>query len=160
MDIQSHKLDEFVVKKFFSPFKVLMMSLIVALVLFPATIFNESTAEASEVYAYSEGNVDYYVDTNIAIWDLPGISYVVEMRARVTSYPPIITIRYVFMDTDSEEDRWGDKHGWVYEVVFQYTGLIGGNPFFSYRGLISESWKAQKVFNIVYPKILEKRRER
>lgn len=146
-------------KKFFATFKVLMMSLIVALIVFTATPFNESTAEASEVYAYSEGSVDYYVDTNIEAWDIPGIAYVVNMIAHGTSYPPILTIRYGFMDTNSEEDRWMDKQGWGYEVVFQYTGPIGGNPFFSQKGHLSESWKAQKVFNIVYPKILEKRRE-
>ena len=148
-------------KNFFASFKLLMMSVIVALILFPVTPFNESTAEASEVFAYSEGNVDYYVDTDITVWiNLPGIGYGANMKARGSSYPPILTIRYVFMDTNSREEGWLDNQGWGYEVVFRYMTSIGGNPFFNHIGHLSESWKAQKVFNIIYPKILEKRRER
>ena len=109
------------------------------------------------MFAYSEGNIDYYVNTEVYEHSFTG--YLFFMKARGSSYPPILTISYAFIDTNSEEDPWPrrEKRGWIYTVVLedqQWGKQVG------HQGYLSENWKAQRVFNIVYPKILEKRRER
>lgn len=160
-------------KSFFAPFKVLMMSLIVALVLFPATLFNESTAEAAygtyepiykevfskAIYAYTEDDIDYYVSECGAYRDVNLGSYSDYRTCDVYA----AGIKHYRSDSQhsrhyafvTEYDFYLLNSEWWYGITWRDTMNYANEGI----GRVSENANAQKVFNIIYPKMQSLMRE-
>ena len=106
--------------------------------------FNETTAQAREVFAFSVNGIDHYVETSSFERMSDGCYYV-----GMHCYPPgdLCITNYTFFRTN---------HGWACNYTTAFPSLWNS---INSQAMVYRDWKAQAVFNIVYHQIESSDRE-